>query len=131
MEQKPDIDALIKTTLKSEGLASPPKHFTDRVMSSLPDPASESKSYKPLLPGKAIAMIIGFSIIIIAVSFFIPNVYTVSFLKPSFTDRLLNVFKNIQIRIDIPMHISSIIAFLLLLVFMQTFFISKFIRKVH
>lgn len=131
MKQKIDIDDLIRSTLRSEGMYSPGKDFTERVMSGLGEAPTLSGSYKPLLSRKILIGIICLVALIIAFIFFTPAGQSQSLFNTTFADKMVNYFSNLQFKFEIPTSISYIIVCALLMLLVQAILISKFISKRH
>ncbi len=131
MKQEINIDDLIRSTVKTEGIQSPDASFTERVMADVADIQIKHSLYKPLISRKGFIAILCFIALIIAMIFFVPTAQSSILFNTSFFDNILTYFKTHQFKIEIPGSIAYILTSALLMLFLQAIVISKFFRKAH
>lgn len=129
MKRETDIDALIKVTVKSEGLHSPDSGFTDNVMTSLQK--NTGTAYKPLLPTNIFAGIFCFAVLVIAYILLMPIDKTETLFQISIFKNITEYLGSISFHIEWPTNISYIAISALLLLLIQVILISRVFRSIY
>ena len=129
MKQNIDIDSLLRQSVKSEGLKSPGKNFSEKVMAAIQREEFQKKAYKPLLPASAFAAIIFFVLILVGYMFFSPSAQGEFFFNSNSINKILN--RVLDFKFEIPAGASYIVACISLMLLFQVFIISRFARKMY
>lgn len=127
MNQKIDIESLIKSVIKEEGLESPSVDFSEKIMSTIKTSNSKVKIYEPLIPGSVLKVIFSSLALVTLYIIFTSGHQT----QMTYFDNFLNRFKSLHIDLEIPANISYIIISALIMLMIQVIMISKFYRKMQ
>ncbi len=128
MNQKINIDDLIKTTVKEEGLETPTDGFPARVMHTIMGTSEKTSAYKPLISKYILAAIA--SGVFLIVLFIFGSDYPLQKNYP-YMDKLLNDIQAFQLNIEIPAHISYIVSSALIMLMIHAVVISGLYKKMH
>ncbi|HVZ98430.1 MAG TPA: hypothetical protein VG847_16225 [Chitinophagaceae bacterium] len=129
MEQKQDLDDLIKNMVKEEGIESPSIDFTNNVMNALSRGKNESLVYKPLIP-KSILFAAG-AIIILSMTFLSASGYLSNTNSSSYLYKIINAVKIPRVNLQIPALFSYILGSALIMVMVQAFVLGGFFKKLY
>ncbi len=127
MEQKHDLDDLIKRIVKEEDLESPSINFTDNVMNAVSKEMNASSVYKPLIP-KYTLWGIGV-LIILSTAFLFANGYLSNPNNPSYLYKIINAVKIPKLNLQIPAIFSYIMGSALIMVMIQAFVLGGFFKR--
>lgn len=128
MNQKINIDDLIKNMVKKDGLETPPDGFLNKVMSGVTAANENPVAYKPLISKYILAAI--FSGVVLIVLFIFGSGYQSKGNYP-YLENLLNGIQAFHFNLEIPAHISYIVSSALIMLMIQAVLISGLYKKMH
>lgn len=129
MNQKINIDDLIKNIVKEDGLETPPHGFLNKVMGTVLMTNEKPISYKPLISKYVwVAIFSGVGLIML---FLYTSNFQASGNYPSYLDNILSGFKMFHFNLEIPSHISYIVTSTLIMLMIQVMLISTIYRRIH
>lgn len=128
MNQKINIDDLIKTTVRDEGLETPPDGFINKVMGSVMTTNEKPVAYKPLISKYVLAAI--FAGVILIVLFIFGNGYQSKGNYP-YLENLFSGIQTFHFNLEIPAHISYIVSSALIMLMIQAVLISGLYKRMH
>lgn len=128
MNQKINIDDLIKTIVREDGLETPPNGFLDNVMGAVMEANKKPLAYKPLISKYILAAI--FSGVGLIVLFLFRSGYQPQGNHP-YMDKILNGIQTFHFNLGIPALISYIVSSALIMLMIQAILISGLYKKMH
>ena len=128
MNQKINIDDLIKTIVREDGLETPPNGFIDNVMGAVLEDNKKSLAYKPLISKYILAAI--FSGMFLIVLFIFKSGYQPKENYP-YMDKILKGIQTFHFNLGIPDLISYIVSSALIMLMIQAILISGLYKKMH
>lgn len=128
MNRKTNIDDLIKTIVREDGLETPPNGFIDNVMGAVTETNKKPLAYKPLISKYILAAI--FSGVVLIVLFIFRSGYQSKESYP-YMDKILNGIQTFHFNLGIPALISYIVSSALIMLMIQALLISGLYKKMH
>ena len=129
MQEKTNIEDLIKNMVREDGLETPSNGFLNNVMSAVMEADKKTLAYKPLISKYVLAAIFSGVALIVLILFS-------SDLKQSgnnypYLDKIVNSFQVFHFDLAIPAHISYIITSALIMLMIQVALIGTLYKKIH
>lgn len=128
MNEKINIDNLIKDTVREDGLETPSNGFLDNVMSAVVSTDVKPLSYKPLISKYVLAAIFAG---VILIAFFVYGIGHQTVGNYPFIDHLFNGLPTFHFSLELPDHISYIISSASIMLMIQAVLIGGLYKKLH
>ena len=129
MNHQTDIDNLIKSMVKEDGLETPSNDFTDKVMHTIKGMDMKPAPYKPLVPKYVFAAI--FSGVVLLVLFLFSGKLNTGGNNSSYLDKIVNSLQVFNFDLAIPAHLSYIVTSALIMLMVQVVLIGTIYKKIH
>ena len=129
MQEKINIEDLIKNVVKEDGLETPSNGFLNNVMSAVMEVNEKSLTYKPLISKYVLAAI--FSGVALIILFLVRGDLNQAGNNYPYLDKIANSLQAFHFDIPVSSQISYIITSALIMLMIQVALIGTIYKKMH